>query len=205
MLEKRPKGLSGLIDFLDRLVKTGREVALRPQNFFKNMPTTGGYIQPLFFSIAVFLIVIGYNLALIASGLPYPGGQESGGETVINALKKAPILGVVWVAGLFLGAFILHGSFKLLKGTGSYEATFRIFAYSSIANLLTIIPSAGQYLSTIYTLVLIMLGGKMVHNLSTSKAIMAPILPAFIAWGILMAIALSGIIPIEELTSGLRR
>lgn len=169
------------------------------------MPATGGYVQPLLFSIAIFLIVLGYNLALIASGLPYPGGQESDGETVTNALKKAPVLGVVWVGGLFLGSFVLHGSFKLLKGTGSYEATFRIFAYSSIANLLTIIPSAGQYLSTIYTLVLIMLGGRAIHGLSSTRAVVAPILPALIAWGILMAIILSGVIPIEELTSGLKR
>lgn len=205
MSEEKRRGLYGLVDFLDRLVKTGRAVALRPQDFFNNMPVTGGYVQPLLFSVAIFLIVLGYNLALIASGLPHPGGQESSGETVTDALKKAPVLGIIWVLGLFLGALVLHGSFRLLKGTSGYEATFRIFAYSSIANLLAIIPSVGQYFSTIYTLVLIMLGGKAVHGLSSTRAIVAPILPAFLIWGLLMAMIISGIIPVEELTSRLKQ
>ncbi|MFQ5956410.1 MAG: YIP1 family protein [Candidatus Brocadiales bacterium] len=202
MTEERLKGLYGLIE---GLIKSGRGVALRPQNFFKNMPLTGGYVQPLLFSLAIFFIVIGYNLALIASGLPYPTGQESEGESVVEALKKVPFLGALWVLGLLLGSLIIHGSFKLLKGTGGYEATFRILAYSSIANLLAIIPSVGQYLSTIYTLVLIMLGGKLVHGLSSIRAIAAPMLPAFLLWGILIAMILAGVVSIEEITSNLER
>ncbi len=203
MTDKRPEGLYDIYGTIERLIKTGREVALRPQNFFKNMPVTGGYIQPLLFSLTIFIIVLGYNLALIASGLPYPTGQESGGRTIEDALNKVPLLVVIWLAGLFLGSLILHGSFKLLKGTGHYEATFRLFAYSSIANLLTIIPTVGQYFSTIYTLVLLMLGARIIHNLSSARAVVAPILPAFIIWGILMVLMLGGLIPIEKLTSSL--
>ncbi|MFQ5861827.1 MAG: YIP1 family protein [Candidatus Brocadiales bacterium] len=202
MSDERQEGLYG---FIEGLVKTGRGVALRPHSFFKDMPVTGGYVQPLLFSLAIFFIVLSYNLVLVASGLPYPTGQESEGESITDALKKAPVLGALWVFGLLIGSLILHGSFKLLKGAGGYEATFRIFAYSSIANLLTIIPSVGQYVSTIYTLVLIMLGGKLVHSLSSTRAIAAPILPAFIIWGILMAMVLAGVVPIEELTSGLKQ
>lgn len=202
MADQRPGGIYGLIE---ELIRAGRDVALRPQSFFTNMPAKGDFVQPLLFSLAIFLVVLGYNLALVASGLPYPGGHESGGRSVTDALQKVPMLGALWVLGLLIGSFILHCSFKLLKGTGGYEATFRIFAYSSIANLLTIIPSVGQYISTICALVLIMLGGKLVHGLSSARAVAAPILPAFLLWGIIMALVLAGVVPIEELTSGLRR
>lgn len=199
------EGRKGLYRIVEGLARTGRELALRPQSFFKNMPVNGGYVQPLLFSLAIFLIVLGYNLALIASGLPYPGGHEATGEPLSEALRKVPMLGALWVLGLVVGSMVLHCSFRLLKGDGSYEATFGIFAYSSIANLLTVIPTVGQYVAPIYTLVLIMLGGKLVHGLSSVRAIVAPILPTILLWSALIILALLGVIPIEELTSNLKQ
>ncbi len=193
--------LNSLFSYIDTLVKAGREVVLRPQSFFKNMPVKAGYAQPLIFAMAVYLIVLSYNLILIASGLPYPGGQEASGEPFTETLKKVPALAALWLSGLFLGSVILHGSFWLLKGKAGYEATFRIFAYSSIANLLTIIPSVGHYACTISTLVLVMLGGREIHGLSSLRAIAAPILPAIVVWGILMGLIYSGIVPLEKLTA----
>lgn len=201
MPEERREGLYGLAE---GLIRAGRELALRPQSFFKNMPTNGGYIQPLLFSLVIFSIVLGYNLALIASGLPHPGGQEAAGEPVAEAIKKVPILGALWVLGLLAGSMVLHCSFWLLKASGGYEATFGIFAYSSIANLLTIVPTVGQYIAPIYTLVLIMLGGKLVHGLSSARAVVAPILPAIIIWSVFIALALLGVIPLEEMASNLQ-
>ena len=202
MDEERQEGFFGHIE---GLIRTGREIILRPQGFFRNLPTKDGYVRPLLFSMVIFCIVLGYNLALLASGLLRPVGQGSDGKSLTDALMNVPVLVVLWLFGLILGALVLHASFKLLKGKGSFESTFSIFAYSSIANLLTIIPSLGHYACTIYTLVLIMLAGKVIHELSSIRAVAAPILPAIVLWGVMMALVFSGIVPIEQLTSSLKQ
>lgn len=205
MSKESPKDSFDPYSYVEKLVKTGQELVLKPQSFFKNMPTKGGYGQPLLFSITIFFIVLAYNIALIASGLPYPSGQGTADRPITETLTRVPMLGIVWVLGLFLGALILHGAFKLLKGKGNYEATFRIFAYSSIANLLTIIPSVGQYMSSIYTLLLIMFGGRYIHGLSTGRAITAPILPALLLWGVLMGLILTGVVSVDKLAALLKQ
>lgn len=197
MPEERPENL------LENLLRTGKEIILRPQYFFQNMPVLDGYTKPLLFATAVFIIILLYNMLLLGTGLPYPSGKEVKGASIKDTLYKAPVLLILWIVGLFIGATILHGSFKLLKGSAPYQATFKIFAYSSIANLLTIVPFAGEYISTVYAFVLIMLGGKCVHSLSNPKAIAAPLLPALVLWLMLVALVFTGIIPLEKIKSSL--
>ncbi len=202
MDEERQESFFGRIE---GLIRTGQEIILRPQGFFKNLPAKDGYLRPLLFSMVIFCIVLGYNLVLVSSGLLRPDGQGSADSpSLTDALTNVPVLVVLWLFGLILGSLVLHATFKLLKGKGRFESTFSIFAYSSIANLLTIIPSIGHYACTIYTLVLIMLAGRVVHKLSSVRAVAAPILPALVLWGVMMVLVLSGIIPIERLTSSLK-
>lgn len=197
MPEQRPENL------LESLLRTGKEIILRPQCFFQNMPVLGGYTQPLLFATAVFIVILLYNMLLLGTGLPFPNGKEVRGESMKDILYRAPVLFVLWATGLFIGAAILHGSFRLLKGSAPYQATFKIFAYSSVANLLTLVPLVGQYISTVYAFVLIMLGGKLVHGLSSPKAIAAPLLPALVLWLMLLALVYTGIIPLEKIKNSL--
>lgn len=187
---------------IDSLLRDGKEIIFRPQQFFQGMPLFGGYVQPLLFALSVFAIILVYNIALLATGLPYPGETKRG--TLTDFLPRVPVLFILWISGLFLGSVILHGAFKLLKGKGNYQATFRLFAFCSIANLLTVVPLVGQYLSTVYAFLLIMMGGKGVHGLSNPRAIAAPLLPALFLWFILVGLALTGVLPLEKLKAALR-
>lgn len=186
------------------ILGSGRDVIFRPQAFFQCMPVTEGYLRPFLFSSAVFLIVMGYNVLLVATGLPFPSGQEVKDRGLGAVLLRAPVLYALWVLGLFAGSGLLHLSFKLLKGKAPFQGTFRIFAYSAVANLLSIIPLLGQYLSSIYALVLIMLGGRYVHGLSSLRAVAAPLLPALLAWALFFALIYTGVLPLGELREGLR-
>lgn len=197
MSEERPK-------LWEDLLASGRDIIFRPQMFFRSMPTTAGYLRPLFFASTVFLIVLTYNVLLAVTGLPFPNGQEVKGKALGAVILKAPILYLFWILGLFAGSVFLHLSFKLLKGKAPLQGTFCLFAYSTVANLLSLVPLLGQYLATIYALILLMLGGRYVHELSSPRAIVAPLLPALLAWVLLFALIYTGVLPLEKLKEGLR-
>ena len=187
------------------VLSSGRDIIFRPQVFFQGMPLTEGYLRPVLFASTVFLIVLAYNVVLVATGLPFPNGQE-GKDNVPpwDALLKVPVLYAFWILGLFLGSVLLHLSFKLLKGKAAFQGTFRLFAYSTVANLLSLVPLFGQYLSTVYALILIMFGGRYVHGLSGPRSIAAPLLPALLVWAVLFTLIYTGVLPLEKLKEGLR-
>ncbi|HHT9120547.1 MAG TPA: YIP1 family protein [Candidatus Hypogeohydataceae bacterium YC41] len=197
MSEERPR-------LWEDILSSGKDIIFRPQVFFQAMPTTEGYLQPLLFASTIFLIVLAYNVLLIVTGLPFPNGQEMKDKALGNVMLKAGILYLLWILGLFLGAAVLHLSFKLLKGKAQFQGTFRLLAYSTMANFLSLVPLLGQYLSSVYALVLIMLGGRYVHGLSTPRAIAAPLLPALLSWAIVLTLIYAGILPLEKLKEGLR-
>jgi len=187
------------------ILSSGRDIIFRPQVFFQGMPLTEGYLRPVLFASTVFLIVLAYNVLLVATGLPFPNGQGVKDNALLwGALLKAPVLYALWILGLFLGSAILHLSFRLLKGKATFQGTFRLFAYSTVANLLSLVPLFGQYLSTVYALVLIMFGGRYVHGLSSPRSIAAPLLPALLAWAVLFTLIYTGVLPLEKLKEGLR-
>ncbi len=208
---KAPPGIAWWEDIFN----SGRDVVLRPQAFFQAMSTaggpdegttatTGGYLRPLLFASVIFLIVMAYNVLLMVTGLPFPNGQEIKEKAVDDILFKVPILYALWMIGLLVGSAVLHLSFRVLKGRASFQGTFRVFAYSTVANFLSLVPVIGQYLSTVYALVLIMFGGRYVHGLSSLRAIAAPLLPALLAWAILIGFVYVGVLPLEKLKEGLR-
>ncbi len=197
MSEERPKPFEDVIN-------CGRDIIFKPQIFFQEMTLAGGYLRPLFFASTVFLIVFTYNALLVITGLSFPNGQEVKGESPVDVLLRAPILYALWVVGLFGGAALLHLSFKLLNGKASFLGTFCIFAYSSVSNLLSVVPFLGQYLSPIYGIVLIMLGGRYMHGLSNPRAIIAALIPALMIWVVVFVLLYTGVLPLEKLKEGLR-
>ncbi|MFN3466300.1 MAG: YIP1 family protein [Candidatus Brocadiales bacterium] len=186
------------------ILSSGRDIIFKPQAFFQGMPPAEGYLRPLLFASTVFLIVLAYSVVLVATGIPFPGGQEAEEKALGDVFLKAPLLYVLWILGLFVGSAFLHLSFKILKGKAPFQGTFRLFAYSTVANLLSLVPLLGQYLSTMYALILIMLGGRYVHGLSSLRAIIAPLLPALLVWALLFTLVYTGLLPLEKLKEGLR-
>lgn len=51
-------------DYIDNFTEIWKKVIINPTEFYKNMPTEGGYIKPLKFAIMNF-IVFGIGSALI--------------------------------------------------------------------------------------------------------------------------------------------
>lgn len=164
-------------------IETCKEVILRPSDFYRKMPTTGGYADPLTFA-AISFFIYGFLSALtsmLLSRVGYMdgmygeifGGMYGAGEfsfsMIILYLVLAPILGIIF---LLIDAAILYIIYKILGGTGSYEGTLRFTSYANAVNIIGWIPILGWILS-IYSLYLYIVGGSIVHDVSMWRSILA--------------------------------
>ena len=168
---------------LDNYVDTLKKVLTDPEGFYSEMPTEGGYQEPLTFAAINFAILglLSGIVAVILSG--------AGVGSIVSTLVGAVIGGIV---GLFIGGIILLIFFKILGGTGSYEGTVRILSYSSVAQVFAWIPVIGWIIS-LYGIWLNIVGGKHVHNLTTAKSAIAVLLPLVIL-GVTIAMLITVII-----------
>ncbi len=167
-------------------IKTWKEVILRPSDFYKRMPTTGGYTHPLTFA-AINLIINVLLSALVRYGMFTLGVRSSililGGIhdsrfnfSIFSNLVEPFILGMI---GIFIIALILNFLYKTLGGTGSFEGTVRFISYARAPNLFAWIPILGL-ITGIYSLYLNIVGGMIVHEVSMKKSTIAVLLPIVI-------------------------
>lgn len=167
-------------------IETWKEVIQRPSDFFRKMPETGGYADPLTFA-AISYIIYGLLSGLFSRGMMggmygYSGVREFGFSTAIMTAIMAPIMGIIF---LFIGAAIFYIIYKVLGGSGSYEGTVRFLSYASAVMVVSWIPLIGLVFG-FYQLYLYIVGGMIVHNVSMAKSAIAVLLPTFL---ILAAVA----------------
>lgn len=152
------------------------DVLLRPSYFYREMPKTGGYVDPVLFA----------TVNLVISALFYIS-FNSEAYVFIDAVSKAPLGGAILIltiglGSLFIEATILYIIYKALGGTGSYEGTARFVLYASVAPMFIWVPLVG-WIFGIYQIYLYLVGGKFVHNMSMERsglAVLTLILLSFI-------------------------
>ena len=165
-----------MANFLQEYYETGKSVILKPADYFKTMPTTGGYKDPLIFAL-ITSVIMGIGLTIITLGVGF------------LAIIFAPIAVTISV---FLAALLLLVCAKMVGGTGTYEATMRVAAYSNVVNIIGWIPIV-SILGSIYGLVLTVLGMKEIHKLTTAKAIIAVLIAIAVVFVIVVLLAIIGI------------
>jgi len=150
-------------EFIDEFIGTWKKVITTPGDFFKEMPTSGGYGEPLKFA------VVNYIIAGIGATLLTLGGAFA-------AIVVAPIVGIIW---LFISGAILYICFKIVGGSGSYEGTVRILSYASAVVAVSWIPIIGQIIA-LYAIYLGIVGGTFVHNITTLRSVIAIFIPMIV-------------------------
>lgn len=120
--------------------QTAIKVLTAPAAFFREMPKTGGFVEPL-----VFAVVMGVIAGLIQSVISILGLNVAAGmATGVASIVIMPIM--IAIVG-FVGAAILFVIWKLMGSQESYETAYRCGAYISafapIAAVLSIIPYLG--------------------------------------------------------------
>jgi hypothetical protein len=177
-------------------IETWKEVMQRPSEFYRGMPETGGYADPLTFaaiSFIIYALLTAFLTALFGHGMMegmyggmYGGAKESGFFAILMTLIITPIAGII---SLFIEAAILYVIYKLLGGRGSYEGTVRFISYATAVLLLSWIPVI-NWIIGIYGIYLYIVGGMYVHNVSMARSAIAVLLPALLVI-LLMAIVMA--------------
>lgn len=189
-------------------LETCKEVILRPSDFYRKMPTSGGYADPLTFA-AISFLVFGILSALTSILLNYigymsevsgeiPGGMYGIGEfglfIIILYVILIPIFGIIF---LLIDAALINIIYKILGGTGSYEGTLRFTSYANAVNIISWIPIIG-WIFSLYSIYLYIVGGSIVHNVSMWRSTIAITLDFilitlfFVAIGVAIAFVMIG-------------
>ena len=152
------------VGLLRGFLGTAKAVLLSPRKFFPSMPLEGGLLGPyvffLFCTAFSFLVSLCLTLAMSGSVSPW----------ILLVMFAA-----LWMP--FFSAAILNLLLtKLLRTSGTYEATFRVVCYASAVNLFAWIPALPLILLfQFYEIYLSALGLSFVHRTGLGQALLVVI------------------------------
>ncbi|RBP53485.1 YIP1 family protein [Arenicella xantha] len=155
---------------INSVIADARKIITDPVGFYRDMPQTGGYTNPLLFVVVMGLAtgVIGFVLSLI--GLA-KFNTMIGGAVGFGMLIFMPIALVI---GSFIGGAILWVVWKLMGSQKSYETAVRCVAYSSaitpIVSALSIIPYIAGIVKTLWSCFLMYTASVQTHELKEQTA-----------------------------------
>ena len=154
------------IDFA-AIPQTAVKVLTSPSEFFRQMPKTGGFVEPL-----VFMIAMGVAAGLLGSILAVLRLQLGTGMAMgVGSVIIMPIM--IAIFG-FVGAAILFLIWKLMGSQESYETAYRCGAYigvlTPISVLLHLIPYLGGAASVLLMTFFLVTASIAVHNIPSQKA-----------------------------------
>ncbi len=170
-------------DPVQTFISTVQGVVLQPASFFGGILRRGDFINPLIFAL------ICYEVSAILGGLIGLAFGNRGFGGFISGI----IIGAIGAAiGLFIWAGILHLLVMLIVGSrnGGYEATFRVFAYSSVTSLVSWIPIIGWIAGLLYGIYLGIVGIREVHTTTTGKAALVVLIPVGVLFLIFVVLAI---------------
>jgi hypothetical protein len=187
--------------FFSGLFTTVKDTLFRPSEFFRKMPVTGGLTDPLLYALIIGMtgLMFSYFWQILLQGAMQdamlPGMKAVAGQHLLRGIGMAvlaffsPFLVILW---LFISSGVLHLFLMMVKGARSgFEATFRVAAYGSSANLFLVIPFCGSLLAGVWAIVLTIIGLREAHETTGGKAAVAVFFPVIVCCGLIfVAIAL---------------
>jgi hypothetical protein len=154
------------IDFA-AMPQTAVRVVTAPADFFRQMPKSGGFLDPL-----VFVVIMGVIAGIIQVIWRLVGfGYGSGMGASLYPIIFMPIAAAI---GSFIGAAIMFVIWKLMGSQENYETSYRCMAYlmalAPITAILSVIPYAGHIINMAIFVYFIVIASTQVHNLPAQKA-----------------------------------
>lgn len=146
-------------------VRAWRRVMLDPQGFYQEMPSTGGFENPLIFLAICGIFFLLFKVIVVGMG---------------DAVNSLFLVSLTYIFG---PGILMLASQYLFQGEGDYEGTLRICAYAGACLVLAWVPRLGVF-AYLYSFYLIFLGMQKVHRLETTKAAIVTLV------GILMTLAI---------------
>ncbi len=164
----------------------------KPKEFFKRVPTTGGFSTPIIYALISGLLGTWLNLAwqmlFIYWGIIEPDTQFPDSSMGLNIMITV-LSPIIIPLGLLAGTGIMQLALMILGvQKRNYETTFRVICYSSGAAVLGILPVIGSMIGAFVTISLEAMGLREVYDISLRKGIAAVTFPIIL---ILMIVLLS--------------
>jgi len=149
------------------ILNTVKEVITNPTGFFKEMPKSGGFGEPLIFMVAMGVVSALVGVVLSIFGLGFTGTFNM----ALVSILLVPILTAIFG---FVGAAILFIIWKILGSQESYETAYRCGAYMTtitpITAVINAIPYLGIIISLAWAMFLIVTASTEVHKIKTNTA-----------------------------------
>ncbi len=189
------------IGFLKALFRTLKETLFSPTVFFGKMRVTGGFSDPLLYALIVgmggLMAFYVWDILLHTSVQNFmtpelraaSEGNMLRGQGMTFMAVLMPFLLIIW---LFAVSGLLHLFLQLVRGAKTgFEATFRVVSYSISPFVFLLIPFCGMPMTSLWGLVLTIIGLKEAHGISGGKAAVAVLFPFIFCCGLIVtAIAL---------------
>jgi len=138
-----------------------------PAAFYREMPKSGGYVEPL-----VFMVVIGVIVGLVQAFGFFIGLNPAAG--VVTGIASVVVVPVMVAVFGFVGAAIMFAIWKIIGSQESYETAYRCTAYASsfspIIAVIGLIPYVGGAIGVVIWTILLIIASTEVHNIPASKA-----------------------------------
>lgn len=167
----------------------------KPKEFFKRVPTTGGFSTPIIYALISGLIGTWLNLAwqmlFIYWGIIEPDAQSPDSSMGLSIMITV-LSPIIIPLGLLVGTGIIQLALMILRVQKSnYETTFRVICYSSGAAILGIIPLIGSMIGAFITISLEAMGLREVYDISLRRGFAAVIFPIIFLSIILLMVSLT--------------
>ena len=174
-----------------------RSVLFSPTAFFGGIKGAGGFKNSMAFGIltgsigAMFGIFWQFlfmpdEFAGLINNIPW---SISLNQLFIIFIIISPLLVLL---NIFVTAVILHIFLFILRGANNgFEATVKVTAYTNASEIFAIVPYIGGFIGWVWSVVLIVIGLKEIHDTSSLKALFSVLLPLFLLFilGIVIAVA----------------
>jgi hypothetical protein len=151
------------------ILEKARTLLTAPGAFYRQMPKSGGFLEPVLFMIVMALVAIIIFIALGLLGL----GALSAFDVGIGSMIVMPIMAVV---GSFIGAGIMFIIWKLMGTQEPFEVAYRCVAYASaiypVTAFIGMIPYLGSIAGITWGMYLMFVATKEVHHLNEKTASM---------------------------------
>jgi hypothetical protein len=181
------------LGFMDGLLQTLKSSLFTPQEFFSKLPVKGGFLTPLLYALIVetFGWLVSYVWAFSVDH-SWLGASKLSAFWIILLGVLVPMLVFLHVV---VSAFVLHISlFLIAAAKRDFEATFRVACYSCGPALFGAVPVVGGVVVGVWQLVLLVIGLREVHDITTARAVIAVFLPLILCCGLILAgVAVIGI------------
>jgi hypothetical protein len=167
------------------LSQTVRQSLFSPREFFAGLPRHGGLLNPLFYALIVGTVgsMVGYLWSFAFGNSLTPTMSLSTG----GAIALAFLIPILIFMGLVVAAVLLHVSLFLVGGANEdFEATFRVVCYTAAPDLFGVVPIIGGFIGLIWKIYITVVGVREVHQISTSKSVLAFVLPSLVCCGLLV-------------------